>query len=106
MSQFASRNTPILSPDGFQEAALPGTTELVTDLVNVPPEANAARIQGLGRASIGYRQDATVGAGAAQALTANEVYLSNRQQISQCVVVANGGAASFTIQFYTGRTGQ
>lgn len=105
MSQFASRNTPLPGPDGFQSAPLPGTTQLLGDLVTIPPAANSALIQGLALGVFGFRQDGSTGEGPSDAMAASEVYLANREQITQCVVVNNGGAPSFTVQFYTGRSG-
>lgn len=105
MSQFASRNTPLPAPEGFQSAALPGTAVLLSALVNVPPLANSAVVQGLNDGVFGFRQDGTEGPGPGDCFAGNEVYLANRSQIAQCVLVNNGGAPSFTVQFFTGRSG-
>lgn len=106
MNQFASRNTPVVGAPGFESTALPATTELLSALVAVPNEANAATLQGEGNASFGYRLDGAEGEAAADTLTANQVYLSNREEIAACCVVANGGATNLVVQWYTGRAGQ
>jgi hypothetical protein len=105
MTQFASRDTPIEQPMGFGSVALPGTTVFLSSLVAIPHGANSAIIQGDQDTPFGYRMDATVGAAPADTLTASRVYLSNRSEINDIVVVDNGGAANLVVQFFTGRTG-
>jgi len=105
MTQFASRNTPILDTPGFSTAALPITTELLSALVAIPDNANAATIQGSGKALFGYRMDGSRGESAADTLTADTIYLSNRGEIAAFVVVAKGGATTIVVQFFTGRSG-
>jgi hypothetical protein len=98
-----TRNTPIVEPDGFATAPLAGSTELLSNVVTIPRNANAAWVEGAALGTFGYRLDGAEGE--TDVLTANRVYLSNRQQLNDCVVCSTGGAATIVVQFVTGRTG-
>lgn len=105
MSVFSPRLDPIVAPDGTQQAALPPATLLLRDLVFVPPGANAARIQGIGRTSFAYRMDGLDGLPPTECLVANQVEARNRQQLESIVVASNGGATEVIVQFFTGSAG-
>ncbi len=105
MSQFDSRNTPVLGSPGAEVTALPGTTELLSTLVTVPASANAALVQGVGDLKFAFRLDGTEGEVSSDCLTATTHYLSNREMIANMVVCANGGATDIVVQWYTGRNG-
>lgn len=105
MSLFDSRNTPITGAPGFAQAALPATTQLLSDLVAIPDNANAAVVQGLNRTTFGYRLDAEVGESASATISTETLQLTNREMIMRCVVANNGGGSDLVVQFSTGRTG-
>lgn len=105
MSEFDSRNTPVVGSPGAEVAELPGTTELLSSLVTVPATANAALVQGVGDLKFAFRLDGTEGESSNECLSATTHYLSNREIIANMVVCANGGATDIVVQWYTGRTG-
>jgi hypothetical protein len=105
MSQFDSRNTPVPG-ELTGEAGLGGSTVLLSNLLTIPPTANAALIQGVGNLPFAFRLDGTEGAFENQCLQATEYYASNRSALEGLVVASvSGGAGDIVVQFYTGRTG-
>lgn len=104
MSQFDSRDTPIVV--GGAQFGFPGVlTDLLSNLVAVPDQANSALVQGELNNTFLYRLDGTTGVGSIECLTATKVYLSNRAQIEQMVVADSGTTGALVVQFYSGRTG-
>lgn len=105
MSQFDSRNTPVPG-EMTGEATLPPTTQLLVNIMAIPPTANAALIQGVGNLPFAFRLDGAEGASASQCLQATEYYASNRAMLEGLNVASvSGGAGDIVVQFYTGRTG-
>lgn len=102
---FSSRNTPQGTSLGFQTVVLPGTTDLLTNLITLPLNCNACWLQGEGNTSFGFRIDGSVGELATDTQSAVTLPLSNRNEIDALVVCSNGGAANLVVQFFTGRVG-
>lgn len=102
---FGSRYTPQTDADAFQSFTLTGTTQLLSSLVTIPPDANSCIIQVDGGNAFGFVQDGSVGVAGADCLSAAELHLVNRQQILACALAANTAAVDGRVQFFTGRIG-
>lgn len=106
-SRAHSRRSPIPAGGGgdMQQATLGFATELLSTLVAVPRDANAAVLSTNNQGSFfGARLDGLVGASAGECMGFPLLRLSNREMIDRCVL-SEGGTSTVNVQFFTGRTG-
>lgn len=102
---FGSRYDPQTSADGYQSFTLTGSTQLLSALVTIPPNANSCVVQVDGGSTFAFVMDGSTAVAASACLSTVELQLVNRQQMLALALAANTSAVNGRVQFFTGRSG-